>query len=154
MRCACIFLTAGQPMLGKLRQHLLESLRGDRQVERVITLGTALIQLRQSAFETLISGIIIERTLHKTHTLLELVPHVFTERSARMRLHRLPHIGTEIVVAPLTAAIPNQPKTGRKQAPVHQIVDSRKQLLTGKITRDAEENQGRRARNTRQTPVA
>ena len=85
----------------------------------MVPLGAKFIELSKSIFETFKCGIIIKITANKPHTLLKLVPDIFTERGTCIFFHRLTHIVTKIIVIPLAAPIPNKTKTWGQQTTIH-----------------------------------
>ena len=86
-------LTLGlrQPVLGELPADLLEGLRRDRQVERVVTAGAAvLVEFSDRLTEPLKGGVVVELALHKTDALGRAGSTPPHQRRTRVRLHRRP----------------------------------------------------------------
>ncbi len=121
----------GQAGARKLFQYNGKRIRRNREIERVVTAGTAFgIEFLQRLREGAEGGIVVEGALNEADTFRQLIPHLLTERCARMLFHRVEDDLCEILVGIIAPGEPDQRETGRQQPPVREVVDGRHQFLT------------------------
>ena len=83
----------------------------------------------------------------------ELLPDLLAEGGAGVLLDRVVDHLREVLVLPVAAGEADEREARRQQAPVGEVVDGRHQLLAGQVARDAEDDQARRPRDTREPSV-
>ena len=104
----------GQAVLGELAADLLEGLRRDREVERVVAPRAALlVELIDRVAEPLERLVVVELALHEADALGELLPDRFVERGAGVGLDGLLDLRGEVLVLPLAGG---QSPPGRSSA--------------------------------------
>ena len=135
----------GEPVLLELADHVAEELRRDRQVERVVAAGAALlVELLDGAAQLLEGLVVVEVAGHEPEALGELLPHLLAELRAGVLLDRVVHDLREVLVGPVTPGEADQAEAGRQQAAVGEVVDRRHDLLARQVAGHAEEHQAAR----------
>ncbi len=137
-----VALGLGQSVLGELAADLLEGLRRDGKVERVVAPRPALlVELVDRVAEPLERLVVVELALHEPDALRELLPDRFVERGPGVGLDRFLDFRGEVLVLPLTAGKTHKGETRRQQAPVGEVIHGRHELLAGEIPGHAEQDQ-------------
>jgi hypothetical protein len=143
-----------QAVLGQLPADLLERLRRDREVERVVPPGAAdVVEFLDGLAKTLKGAVVVELTLHKTDALGQLVPHRLVKRRTCVGLHGSLHLSGEILLVPRAPGKAHQREAGRQQPAVGEVIHGRHELLAGKVTGHPEEHQRGRTGNPVQAAV-
>ena len=147
--------SVGEPVLLELPDDVTEELRRDRQVERVVAAGAALlVELLDGALELPERLVVGEVAGHEPDTLGELLPDLLAELGPGVLLDRVVHDLREVLVGPVTPGEPDQAEAGRQQPAVRQVVDRRHHLLGGQVAGHAEEHQPARSGDPGKAPVA
>jgi len=145
----------GEAGIAELPHHLRERRGRNRQVERVIAVGAALLVEFFDRLTQPREGVrVVERALHKPDALGKLLPRLLPERSARVLLDRIvDHLG-EVLLVPIPPRKTGERERGRQQAPVGKVVHRGHELLAGEVARDAEHHEAARACDARQATIA
>ena len=149
-----VALGLGQAVLGELPADLLEGLRRDGEVERVVAARSAvLVEFIDGFAEPLEGVVVVELALHEADALGELLPDRLIERGAGVGLDGLLHLRGEVLVVPLPPGEAHQGEARRQQPAVGEVVHGRHELLAGEVAGDPEQDQRRRSGNTVQAAV-
>ena len=131
---------------GKNRRH--------GQVEgEVAARALRLVELLDRGAQPLERVVVVEGALDEAHPLDELLPDLLAERRTGVLLDRVVDLLREVLVLPLAACEADQREARRQQAPVGEVVHGGHELFSGQIARDAEDDQARRPRDTREPSV-
>ena len=119
----------------------------DRQVERVVAAGAALlVELVDRLGEQVEGGVVVEVARHEADALGQRAPDLLAERRAGLLADRLVDDLAEVLVGPVAPGEADQREARRQQAAVGEVVDRRHQLLAGEVAGDPEDHQPARAR--------
>ena len=104
-----------QTAIRQLARYLRERARRHRHVERMVTSRTSIaVKLGNSVRQSFERLRIIERALHETNTVGELLPGRLLEWRAAVRLHVLLHEILEIILGPITTCKTRQTEAWRQ----------------------------------------
>ncbi|MFK4542229.1 hypothetical protein RKD29_001825 [Streptomyces tendae] len=144
----------GETVLLELLDDHREGLRRHRQVEgEVAARALCLVQLLDGAAQPLEGVVVVEGALDEAHPLDELLPDLLAERRTGVFLDGVVHDLGEVLVLPVAAGEPDEREARRQQTPVGEVVHGGHELLAGQIAGDAENDQTRRPRDTREPSV-
>jgi len=145
----------GHPMVPELADDLLEGLRRDRQVERVIAAGaTFLIQVADRVGQPGEGLVVVELAADEADALQQLLPHLLAEGGAGMLGDGVMDDLGEVLILPVAPGETDQPEARRQQAAIGQVVDGRHQLLARQVTGHPEQHQDARSGDSGKTPVS
>ena len=151
----CALGRAGQSAVGELTRHHGERPRRHRHVEGMVAARAPVaVQFSDRVAQPRERRGVIERPLHETDALCELLPRRFAERGAAMLLHVLADEIPEMVFGPVAACEAGQSKARRQQAAVGEVIDRGQQFLARQIAGHAEDHDAARACDARQAQIA
>ena len=151
----CALGRAGQSAVGELTRHHGERPRRHRHVEGMVAARAPIaIQFSDRVAQPRERRGVIERPLHETDALCELLPRRFTERGAAMLLHMLADEIPEMVFGPVAACEAGQSEARRQQAAVGEVIDRGQQFLARQIAGHAEDHDAARSCDARQAQIA
>ena len=102
--------------------------------------ATGTVEFLDRGAEPVESLIRVEGPGHEPDALQQLLPHLLAEPGAGVFLDRVVDHPGEILVIPITAGEAHEAEASWQQTTICQVVDSRHQLLAGKIASHTEDH--------------